>query len=160
MEETLTILVADDNIYMADLIAISIKDDTRFKIIGVAKDGKEEIELINKLKPKIVISDLKKGATWCGLDIIKEIQKSNEEPPIFFIISASTYSYYAEMRELNIKYFLNKPCDNNRILEMLDRIYDEFYPKKIMNLSQNREIETDNRNFFNKLLNKLKKRIG
>ena len=64
------------------------------------------------------------------------------------------------MRELNIKYFLNKPCDNNRILEMLDRIYDEFYPKKIMNLSQNREIETDNRNFFNKLLNKLKKRIG
>jgi len=160
MEETLTILVADDNIYMADLIAISIKDDTRFKIIGVAKDGKEEIELINKLKPKIVISDLKKGATWCGLDIIKEIQKSNEETPIFFIISASTYSYYAEMRELNIKYFLNKPCDNNRILEMLDRIYDEFYPKKIMNLSQNREIETDNRNFFNKLLNKLKKRIG
>lgn len=160
MEETLTILVADDNIYMADLIAISIKDDTRFKIIGVAKDSKEEIELINKLKPKIVISDLKKGATWCGLDIIKEIQKSNEETPIFFIISASTYSYYAEMRELNIKYFLNKPCDNNRILEMLDRIYDEFYPKKIMNLSQNREIETDNRNFFNKLLNKLKKRIG
>ena len=160
MEETLTILVADDNIYMADLIAISIKDDTRFKIIGVAKDGKEEIELINKLKPKIVISDLKKGATWCGLDIIRELQKSNEETPIFFIISASTYSYYAEMRELNIKYFLNKPCDNNRILEMLDRIYDEFYPKKIMNLSQNREIETDNRNFFNKLLNKLKKRIG
>ena len=131
MEETLTILVADDNIYMADLIAISIKDDTRFKIIGVAKDGKEEIELINKLKPKIVISDLKKGATWCGLDIIKEIQKSNEETPIFFIISASTYSYYAEMRELNIKYFLNKPCDNNRILEMLDRIYDEFYQRKL-----------------------------
>ena len=160
MEETLTILVADDNIYMADLIAISIKDDTRFKIIGVAKDGKEEIELINKLKPKIVISDLKKGATWCGLDIIRELQKSNEETPIFFIISASTYSYYAEMRELNIKYFLNKPCDNNRILEMLDRIYDDLYPKKIMNLSQNREIETDNRNFFNKLLNKLKKRIG
>ena len=29
-----------------------------------------------------------------------------------------------------------------------------------MNLSQNREIETDNRHFFNKLLNKLKKRIG
>ena len=71
MEETLTILVADDNIYMADLIAITIKNDTRFKIIGVAKDGKEEIDLIKKLKPSIVISDLKKGATWCGLDFIK-----------------------------------------------------------------------------------------
>lgn len=160
MEETLTILVADDNIYMADLIAISIKDDRRFKIIGVAKDGKEEIDLINKLKPKIVISDLKKGETWCGLDIIKELQKSSEDIPIFFIISASTYSYYAEIREMNIKYFLNKPCDNNKILEMLDRIYDDVYPKKIINVSENTKIETDHRNFFNKLLNKLKKRMG
>lgn len=160
MEETLTILVADDNTYMADLIAISIKNDTRFKIIGVAKDGKEEIDLIKKIKPSIVISDLKKGTTWCGLDIIKEIQKHSEEIPIFFIISASTYSYYAEIRELGIRYFLNKPCDNEKILEMLDRIYDDVYPKKIINLSQNRAIETDNRNFFNKLLNKLKKRMS
>ena len=160
MEETLTILVADDNVYMADLIAITIKNDTRFKIIGVAKDGKEEIGLIKKLKPSIVISDLKKGTTWCGLDIIKELQKNSEEIPIFFIISASTYSYYAEIRELGIRYFLNKPCDNERVLEMLDRIYDDVYPKKIINLSQNRQIETDNRNFFNKLLNKLKKRMS
>jgi len=160
MEETLTILVADDNTYMADLVAISIKDDTRFKIIGVAKDREEEIDLIKKLKPSIVISDLKKGTIWCGLDIIKELQKESEEIPIFFIISASTYSYYAEIRELDIRYFLNKPCDNEKILEMLERIYDDVYPKKIMNLSQNREIETDNRNFFNKLLNKLKKRMS
>ena len=160
MEETLTILVADDNVYMADLIGISIKNDTRFKIIGVAKDGKEEIELINKLKPKIVISDLKKGEDWCGLDIIKELQKTCEKMPIIFIISASTYNYYTEIRNLNIKYFLNKPCNNNKILEMLDRIYDDVYPKKIVNLSDDRKIETDNRNFFNKLLNKLKKRMS
>ena len=160
MEETLTILVADDNVYMADLIAIAIKNDTRFKIIGVAKDGEEEINLIKKLKPSIVISDLKKGTTWCGLDIIKQLQNNSEEIPIFFIISASTYSYYAEIRELGIRYFLNKPCDTERIFEMLDRIYDDIYPKKIIELSQNREIETDNRNFFNKLLNKLKKRMS
>ena len=42
---------------------------------------------------------------------------------------------------------------------MLGRIYDDVYPKKIINLSDNRQIETDNRNFFNKLLNKLKKRM-
>ncbi len=160
MEEILTILVADDNTYMANLIAIAIKNDTRFKIVGIAKDEKEEIDLIKEIKPNIVISDLKKGTTWCGLDIIRELQQNNEEMPIFFIISASTYSYYTEIRELNIKYFLNKPCDNDRILEVLDRIYDDVYPKKIMNLSQNREIETDNRNFFNKLLNKLKKRMS
>jgi len=160
MEETLTILVADDNTYMADLVAISIKDDTRFKIIGVAKDREEEIDLINKIKPSIVISDLRKGTAWCGLDIIKELKNNSEKLPIFFIISASTYLYYTEIRELGIRYFLNKPCDNSKIFEMLERIYEDVYPKKIMNISQNREIEIDNRNFFNKLLNKLKKRMS
>ena len=159
MEETLTILVADDNTYMADLIAISIKNDTRFKIIGVAKDEAEEINLIKNLKPNIVISDLKKGTTWCGLDIIKKLQNSNEQIPIFFIISASTYHYYKEIRELNINYFLNKPCENTKILEMLDRIYEDLYPKRIITIPENRQIETDNRNFFYKLLNKLKKRM-
>ena len=160
MEQILTILVADDNAYMADLIAMSIKNDKRFKIIGVAKDSNEEIELTQKLKPNIVISDLKKGTIWCGLDIIKKLQDSNDKIPIFFIISASTNDYYKEIRELNIKYFLNKPCDNNRILEILDRIYDEIYPKKIINIEENQIIKINNRNFFNKLLNIIKRRIG
>lgn len=160
MEQILTILVADDNAYMADLIAMSIKNDKRFKIIGVAKDSNEEIELTQKLKPNIVISDLKKGTIWSGLDIIKKLQDSNDKIPIFFIISASTNDYYKEIRELNIKYFLNKPCDNNRILEILDRIYDEIYPKKIINIEENQIIKVNNRNFFNKLLNIIKRRIG
>lgn len=160
MEEILTILVADDNSYMLNLVEISIKEDKRFKIIGIVKDRKEEIRIINKLKPSIVITDLKRGNCWCGLDIIKEVRNNNGYIPIFFVISASAYYYYSKMRELDIKYFLNKPCDNEKILEELEKIYEDVFPKKIINIEKNREIETDSRNFFNKLLNKLKKRMS
>lgn len=159
MEETLTILIADDNIYMKDMVALSIKNDARFEIIGVAEDGDKEIELIKKIKPNIVITDLKKGNKWCGLDIIREIKANSEYVPIFFVISASTHCYFKEIMNLGIKYLLNKPCDNNRILEKLDDIYNDVYPKKIMILQDN-QIETDNRNFFNKLLHTLKKRMS
>lgn len=64
MEEVLTILIADDNIYMKDMVALSIKNDARFEIIGVAENGEKEIELIKELKPNIVITDLKKGNEW------------------------------------------------------------------------------------------------
>lgn len=159
MEETLTILIADDNIYMKDMVALSIKNDARFEIIGVAEDGDKEIELIKKIKPNIVITDLKKGNKWCGLDIIREIKANSEYVPIFFVISASTHCYFKEIMNLGIKYLLNKPCDNNRILEKLDDIYNDVYPKRIMILQDN-QIETDNRNFFNKLLHTLKKRMS
>lgn len=159
MEKVLTILIADDNIYMKDMVALSIKNDARFEIIGVAENGEKEIELIKELKPNIVITDLKKGNEWSGLDIIKEIKDNSEYEPIFFIISASTHYYFQEIMKLGVRYILNKPCDNNKILEKLDDIYNDVYPKRIMILQDN-QIETDNRNFFNKLLHTLKKRMS
>lgn len=159
MEEVLTILIADDNIYMKDMVALSIKNDARFEIIGVAENGEKEIELIKELKPNIVITDLKKGNTFSGLDIIREIKANSEYVPIFFIISASTHYYFQEIMKLGIRYFLNKPCNDDRILEKLDDIYNDVYPKRIMILQDN-QIETDNRNFFNKLLHTLKKRMS
>lgn len=102
MEEILTIIVADDNAYMSDFMSKIIKEDSRFKFIGFAKDEKEEIELINSLKPNVVITDLKKGNKWTGIDIIKEVQDNNEIAPIFFVTSASIYYYYDKLKELKI----------------------------------------------------------
>ncbi len=159
MEEKLTILIADDNTYMKDMVEFSIKNDERFEIIGVAENGEKEIELIKELKPNIVITDLKKGNNWSGLDIIRKIKANSEYVPIFFIISASTHYYFQEIMKLGVRYFLNKPCNNDRILEKLDEIYNDVYPKKIIILQDNK-IETDNRNFFYKLLHTLKKRMS
>lgn len=60
MEEKLTILIADDNTYMKDMVEFSIKNDERLEIIGVAENGEKEIELIKELKPNIVITDFRK----------------------------------------------------------------------------------------------------
>ena len=60
MEEKLTILIADYNTYMKDMVEFSIKNDERLEIIGVAENGEKEIELIKELKPNIVITDFRK----------------------------------------------------------------------------------------------------
>lgn len=160
MEEILTIIVADDNAYMSDFMSKIIKEDSRFKFIGFAKDEKEEIELINSLKPNIVITDLKKGNKWTGIDIIKEVQDNNEIAPIFFVTSASIYYYYDKLKELKIRYFLNKPFDIEQVKEVLNRIYNDVFPKQIVELKENKKIETNNNNFFNKLRRIIKNRIG
>ena len=160
MNETLTIIVADDNACMSDFINQIIENDNRFEFIGSAKDEKDEIELINTLKPSIVITDLKKGNRWTGIDIIKEIQDNNDEVPIFFVISASTYSYYEKLRELKVKYFLNKPFNKEQVQDVLDRIYNDVFPKQIIELKENKQIRTNENNFFNKLRRVLKNRIG
>lgn len=94
------------------------------------------------------------------IDIIKEIQDNNDEVPIFFVISASTYSYYEKLRELKVKYFLNKPFNKEQVQDVLDRIYNDVFPKQIIELEENKQIRTNENNFFNKLRRVLKNRIG
>ncbi len=160
MEETLSILIADDNIGIADYIKSILKDNSKFRIIGIAKDKKEEIEFIMNLTPDVVITDLKKGNNWSGLDIIKEVQNNCEKLPMFFIISASAISYIDEMRKLKIRYYLNKPFDAEDVLRVLNRIYDEFFPKQIIEINEKNEIETNDYHFFNRLRNLIKRKVG
>jgi len=160
MEETLSILIADDNIGMADYIKSILTNNSKFRIIGIAKDKKEEIEFIMNFTPDVVITDLKKGNSWSGIDIIKEVQNNCEKVPMFFIISASAISYIDEMRKLKIRYYLNKPFDAEYVLRVLNKIYDEFFPKQIIEINEKNEIETNDYNFFNKLRNLIKRKVG
>lgn len=160
MKETLSILIADDNIGITDYIKSILKNNSKFRIIGIAKDKKEEIEFIINFTPDVVITDLKKGNSWSGLDIIKEVQNNCEKVPMFFIISASAISYIDEIRKLKIRYYLNKPFDAEDVLRVLNRIYDEFFPKQIIEINEKSEIETNYYNFFNKLRNLIKRKIG
>ncbi len=160
MEETISILIADDNAGIADYIKKIVENNSKFKIIGTAKDKKEEIEFIENFTPDVVITDLKKGNSWSGLDIIEEVQNNYEKFPVFFIISASVISYIEEIRKLKIRYYLTKPFEAEDVLRILNDIYDDFFPKQIIEISEEDAIETNNYKFFQKLRKLLKRKVG
>lgn len=160
MEETISILIADDNAGIADYIKKIVENNSKFKIIGTAKDRKDEIEFIENFRPDVVITDLKKGNSWSGLDIIEEIQNNYEKAPTFFIISASVTSYIEEIRKLKIRYYLNKPFNPEDVLRILNDIYEDFFPKQIIEINDVNAIETNDYNFFQKLRNLIKRKVG
>lgn len=157
MEEILKIIIADDNLALVDFMKLSIEQDSRFKVVGIATSDEEEIELIEKEKPNVVITDLKRGNQYTGLKIIEKY-KDEEYKPIFFIISAMSVYYIEDMRRLNIRYYLNKPFDNDKMFNKMNDIYEEVYPKKMI-LMKNTEIKSNRENFFDRFFNILKRRV-
>ena len=131
MNEILKIIIADDNLALVDFMKASIEKDTRFKVVGIATNDKEEIDLIEREKPNIVITDLKRNNEYTGIDII-ERYNNKEYKPIFFIISAMAMYYIEDIRRLDIRYYLNKPFDNDRLLDKMNDIYEEVYPKSCL----------------------------
>lgn len=158
MEEILKVIIADDNLALVDFMKSSIEKDTRFKVVGIATNDDEEIELIEKEKPNVVITDLKRNDQYTGFNIIEKY-KDEEYKPIFFIISAMAMCYIEDIRRLNIRYYLDKPFNNDRLLNKMNDIYEEVYPKRLI-LMQDTGVKFHRENFFERFCNILKRRVG
>lgn len=124
MNKTLNVLITDNNEIITNIISGYLTNDKRFNILTPEDNEDNEIELINKLKPDIVITNLKKKNGWTGMNIIRYF-KNNNFCPKFFIISGSIYEYKDEISELNIRYYLQKPFISSEMVQILNKIYED-----------------------------------
>jgi len=82
------ILVIDDSIFMRTLISDMLNSDPEIEVIGTAKDGKEAIEKLSKIRPDCITLDLVMPAGWDGLTTLEHIMKKYPTP----VVILSAYS--------------------------------------------------------------------
>lgn len=80
------IIIADDDIRTCEEIKEKLQDHANIEVIGIANTDAEEIRMIEELKPDVVITDLMRGRSFTGLDIIKDYAEK-ENSPKFIIVS-------------------------------------------------------------------------
>ena len=77
------ILIVDDQVEVRELIEVTLKSD-RYQIIQ-AKNGKEAIEIANKVKPDLIFMDIMMYGGIDGLEATRRL-KSNPETKNSIII--------------------------------------------------------------------------
>jgi two-component system, chemotaxis family, protein-glutamate methylesterase/glutaminase len=75
------VLVADDSSFMRRCISLIIEKDPQFFIIGIARNGQDAIEKVQRLKPDIVTMDVEMPE-MDGLEALQEIMKTCPIPVI------------------------------------------------------------------------------
>lgn len=90
------IVLADDSKFFRDILKEKIESFGKIKVVGVARNGVEAVELVQKLKPDILILDCQMPV-MDGLECLKKIQK--ECPLPVFMLS----SFTREGSEVTIK---------------------------------------------------------
>lgn len=126
--EKVKVILADDQEIFNTIRADFLKKIDYVEILGLAKDGQEEYDMIKELKPDIVITD-NQMPHMNGIDVIEKVKNDNEiiNKPCFVIVSADgLYEYRTKMDEYNILDIINKSIGfdgiNNRIKESIDMI--------------------------------------
>lgn len=156
--EKVRILIADDMDIIAQQTKSYLEKREDTEIVGVANNGKEEIDLINELKPDLVFTD-NQMPQMNGIDVIEEVYNSTmEKKPSFILVTGDRdMVLYQRADKCNVVRILNKPVDEYKIIEAFE-YYKELPQEEIVE-NNTEEIEQDETNKQNKtsFIDKIKK---
>jgi DNA-binding NarL/FixJ family response regulator len=57
-ERPIRVVIADDHTLFAEALALGLRSDPRFDVVGLAANGREAVELASSLRPDVVLMDL------------------------------------------------------------------------------------------------------
>ena len=115
------ILIADDSLVIQGRLVKMVSQIHNAKVVGLANDGVEAITSIQKLKPDLVILDLRMPKVN-GFDVIRNIKKNNLSTTVLVLTSFATIPHRELCKQLGVKYFFDKTTEFEQAIEVIERL--------------------------------------
>ena len=123
------IIIVEDEEIIRNGLAISFDwMDYGCNIVGLAKDGKEGLDMILELEPDIVISDIKMPK-MTGIEMIQNAKKQGKDFFSIILTSYAEFGYAKSAIEFGASGYLLKPVDEDELVELLKSITDKINKK-------------------------------
>ena len=98
-------------------------------VVGEAENGEEGLKLIEKLKPDLVISDIRMPG-MDGLDMLKALRIEGNEVPVILLTAYSDFSYAQRAVKYGAMDYLLKPYTDGELEEAVKKLIEKFDSKK------------------------------
>ena len=165
------ILIADDNKTIAGMMKSFIEKNSKFKILKIATSSKEQLKMMKKYKPDVILTDIiRKGENVSGLDIIMDYEGQNRNEKFILVTASDKREFFRNDEEMprNIIGYLRKPFEWNELIIQLQRadmivanckgsIDSRYYSIPIINLEK--ELTAEEKIIMEKLDCKIDYRI-
>jgi len=126
--KTLRVLLVEDEQKLSSLLKNAIGDS--FYKFSVASNGEEGLELFEKLRPDIIITDIMMPKKT-GLEMAKEIRTIDKNVPIIILSAFSETEKFLDAIDVGVvKYFI-KPFDPDELLEYMASLEAVFAERSL-----------------------------
>lgn len=112
-----TIILADDHSIVRHALGVLLKS-LNFEIVGEASDGLEAINLVNELKPDVLIVDLMMGSTN-GLEVTRRVSRECPKTGTVVLSMYKDESYVIEALRAGAKAYVTKDSSTEDLLQAI-----------------------------------------
>jgi DNA-binding NarL/FixJ family response regulator len=118
------IILADDHEIFRDGFKAMIKKQPSVELIGEAADGEELLDLTRRLKPDVVVTDIKMPR-MDGLEATKVLSKEFPRMGIVALSMIDEENLIIDMMEAGAKGYLLKNAHKNEIIEAIKAVNED-----------------------------------
>lgn len=115
-----SVLIADDAAFMRQMIKNILKD-TKYEVIGEARNGIEAITKYKELQPNLITLDITMPQKN-GIDVAKEILEYDEQADIIMCSAMGQQKMVLEAIQAGARNFVVKPFQPDRLLKAFDKV--------------------------------------
>ncbi len=123
------VLIVDDEKYVISLIEKLIDwEKLGMKVVGSAGDGMKGVELVEELKPDILIADVKMPG-FDGISLVKRVREIDRDIKFIIISGHKKFEYAKSVMKYNVEDYILKPIDKEELEGILQKIRKELDEK-------------------------------
>lgn len=118
MELLKLVIVDDEPIILKGLVETYDWESMGFVVVGTAENGESAVEIIRKVKPDLVLTDVRMKK-MTGLDVIESVREFDRNV-LFVVISAyRDFEYARKACEVGAFSYLLKPVEEEKLQEVM-----------------------------------------
>jgi DNA-binding NarL/FixJ family response regulator len=116
----LRVLIVDDHRLFAESLMAVLSEDERIRVVGIATDGEQAVDVARELLPDVILMDLKMPVLD-GLEATRQIRETDSATGILVLTGTSDEIDPADAIEAGANAFLRK----EQGIEELRRVFFE-----------------------------------
>lgn len=155
------VIIADDEERICQLIRALVDwEGMGLEIVGVAHNGLEALEQVEKLRPDILITDIRMPGCN-GLELIRRVKQESRELEIIIISGYAHFEYAQQAIKYGVGEYLLKPIGRGELTATLQKLRDRICVRRSSEQSREellRKSEMDEKRLQANLLGELMER--
>lgn len=131
----ISILLVDDHELFRKGIKSLIENESDLEVIGMASNGKEALEKLEKISPDIILLDISMPV-MTGIELAKKLKRSMFISKIIFLSLYDRDDYVLQSLEIGVNGFILKDAPNTTFLKAIRKVMTGhfFYSGDLSNI--------------------------